>query len=470
MGVVHEAFDDKLKRAVALKVMARAAAVDPAAEGRFRREAQALAALRHRGVVTVHDSGEWHGQLYLVMALVEGEDLGARLDGHMLLDPVEATALLGQVAAALDAVHAAHLVHRDIKPSNILLEGAERRPLLCDFGLARQADGSNALTATGLPIGTVLYMSPEQLRGQGVTAASDVYAYGCVVFHCLTGRPPFVGQDAHRVATAHCDAPVPSVRALRPELPVAVQDVLERCLAKQPEQRWPSAGAAARALRQAVDSAPHGRRIDPTLPVPVQADPGPARYLPRALVAACASVVVAAAIGGGLLGMQSAAGPGPEPIGGGTVAAGATIDDAQQALGGLLSEGYGECTPLPTSAGQTAKLNCDRTPDGIATLHIAQWAGAQAMREVYREKYVSRYPAKPCKDFSGGAGARGTGHVSSRADVGGLACFVNANEDAVLLWQVDGRALQLLAIRDDADSLALFRWWESNRDAVLRPQ
>lgn len=478
MGVVYAAHDTKLLRDVALKVMSRAVQHDHAAAGRFEREARALAAVQHPGIVTVHDYGQCDGELYLVMQRIEGDDLEQRLRGHRHLPPDRTAELAVGVAGALDALHRNGLVHRDVKPSNILLEAQSQRPVLCDFGLAKQVDRGDGMTGTGQTVGTVQYMSPEQLSGDPATAASDIYAFGCVLFHCLTGRPPFTGADTWEIAAGHSTRPVPDVLAFVPELPPTVQPVLERCLAKDPSARWPSAGAAAAALRGAlsVASAPHhepatARLVVPTAPV-LAAVPAPvprgrpgSRPLPRGLLVACLALVALAGAAGAVLGFTKGGPEASEPP-----AATSGLSGADRELAAHLSDGYGDCTPLERSPGQLAKLDCTRTPEGIASLHAISWQGRAAMDAGFDKAYgdEGRYRERACSDFRGGPEARGTGHVSTRLGVGRIACYVNANRHAVLTWQLDDRHLQLVAIRDDADSPALFAWWQSERDSVLR--
>jgi serine/threonine-protein kinase len=155
MGVVYEALDQNLDRQVALKVIGLSAREDPAAAGRFRREAKALAAVHHPGVVTIHDSGEADGELFLVMRLVHGTDLGKRLGNHRRLSVDRTVELVAGIAEALDALHAAGVVHRDVKPSNVLLEGDAQRPVLCDFGLAKPTHAPDGVTISGYLVGTV---------------------------------------------------------------------------------------------------------------------------------------------------------------------------------------------------------------------------------------------------------------------------------------------------------------------------
>ena len=167
--------------------------------------------------------------------------------------------MIAEVAAALDAAHARGLVHRDIKPGNILIEGegADERVYLTDFGLARMVEASTGVTATGAFVGTLDYVAPEQIRGERVDARADVYALGCVLFELLTGHPPFAARD-DKVAKmyAHLQEEPPRVRLLRPELPGELDLVVARALAKEPEDRFPSAGDFARAVAAAVQGQP----------------------------------------------------------------------------------------------------------------------------------------------------------------------------------------------------------------------
>ncbi len=189
---------------------------------------------------------------------------------------------------------------------------------------------------------------------------------------------------------------------------------------------------------------------------------------PGRLAAAGAALVVVAGLGGAAVGLVT--GDSPVEPSGDPVADGAQLDEPEQLLASLLSDGFGECSPLERAPGQAAKLNCDQTPDGIASLHVVQWEGADAMGGWFRTSYVEpgNYTSGPCGEFEGGAEAQGTGRVSSRPEVGAIACYVNANGHAVMLWQIDDRDLSLLAIRDDADAAALFDWWQDERDTVLR--
>jgi hypothetical protein len=244
MGVVYQATDVRLARPVAIKLIADDRAGDQAFRGRFEREAQLTAAIDHPNVIPVYAAGEEDGQLYLVTRYVAGTDLHELLRREGPLPPERAADVVQQVAEGLDAAHAAGLVHRDVKPANVLLSG--RHVYLSDFGLTRTVAAEAQLTDTGERLGTVDYMSPEQLRGQRTDARSDVYALGCLLYTVLTGQPPFHRSSAAATITAHLEDPPPPL-AGRPGLHDEFDAVLSRALAKDPAQRFPSAGDLGRA-------------------------------------------------------------------------------------------------------------------------------------------------------------------------------------------------------------------------------
>ena len=247
MGVVYEARQVSLDRRVALKVLAPGLADEPGFRERFRREALVQAKLTHPHAVPVYESGESEHGIYIAMQFIEGRDLRSLLAWEQPR-PAELVGILGQVAAALDAAHDVGLVHRDVKPHNVLVD--ERGDAyLADFGLGRGA--GHSLTQTGDFMGTVHYVSPEQIEGGDVGPAADVYSLGCVVFECLTGHVPYSGAGP-AVLYAHVSATPPRVTASRPELPEAVDQVVAWALAKRPEERPPSASALIDALAAAL--------------------------------------------------------------------------------------------------------------------------------------------------------------------------------------------------------------------------
>ncbi|HVQ57414.1 MAG TPA: protein kinase [Solirubrobacterales bacterium] len=235
MGVVYRATHLGLERPVALKVIARELADRDGFRERFLRESRLAARLDHPSVVPILDSREVDGELIVAMRLVAGGDLRKLIDREGPLPPARAVALLGQIGEALDAAHAAGIVHRDVKPHNILIEGD--RAFLSDFGLAKALGESGVLSGTSI-VGTAEYMSPEQWRGDEIGPGADVYSLGCVLYEALTGVVPFARGEADT----------------EPELPVGLDDVIQRAVAKNPAGRYPSAGALIAAARERQSS------------------------------------------------------------------------------------------------------------------------------------------------------------------------------------------------------------------------
>jgi serine/threonine-protein kinase len=240
MGVVYLAEDVKLGREVAIKFLNQRREVRPEDEARFLREARAAASLDHPNIGTIHEVGEHEGVSFLVMAYYEGMTLAQLLDRSpgRRLHIAEAAALVGQLASALAAAHAAGIVHRDLKPENVIVLPDGRVKLL-DFGLARWVDAAG-LTEEGIAIGTAAYMAPEQLRGARTGPAADLWALGVVVYEVLAGRRPFGGEQQGMVHAILHEEPA-ALREARPEAPAALERIVSRCLVKEPGSRWPSA-------------------------------------------------------------------------------------------------------------------------------------------------------------------------------------------------------------------------------------
>ena len=253
MGIVYHAVHEPLDRHVALKLIAPALSGDAAFRSRFQREIRAAASIRHPHVLPVYHAGEEDGVLYVTMQYVDGPDLGRILAIEERLTPPTAATLVAQLGDALDVAHEAGIVHRDVKPTNVLVEsGDEMHAFLTDFGLARCIAGASQLTRAGAIVGTLDYAAPEQLEEEAVDARADVYSLGCMLFHLLTGRIPFPRETDAAKILAHVQARAPSVSGLVDEVPEALARVVERAMAKRPEERYASAGDLGRAALAAV--------------------------------------------------------------------------------------------------------------------------------------------------------------------------------------------------------------------------
>jgi len=254
MGIVYEAEHTLLGRKAALKSLLGDLAANEEYRARFIRESQAVASIDHPNIIPVYDAGETGGTAYIAMRYVPGGDLADLLERKGALPPPEALSILDHAGAALDAAHARGLVHRDVKPGNILIEETTGRIFLTDFGIVK-GQGTSNLTRAGFFLGTIDYAAPEQIEGHDLTGAADRYAFGCVLFQCLTGHKPFENASDMAVMRAHVlDAP-PKATGLRPELPAALDAVLERALAKDPDARFESCRALIEAARLAFAEA-----------------------------------------------------------------------------------------------------------------------------------------------------------------------------------------------------------------------
>ena len=254
MGVVYRATDLALDRHVAVKLIAPALAGDPAFRRRFVSESKVAASLDHPNVIPIHHAGEQDGVLFQVMRYVEGEDLRAMLRREGRLEPERAAPIVAAVAAALDAAHARGLVHRDVKPANVLLD-AKRHVYLTDFGLSVRLGGIDD-SRPGRLLGTVHYISPEQIRGEEIGVRTDVYALGAMLFHMLTGGVPFPADTDEARLWAHLSEPPPAPSRAGGGIPAAYDSVIARAMAKDPAHRYASAGELSRAALAAVGEPP----------------------------------------------------------------------------------------------------------------------------------------------------------------------------------------------------------------------
>jgi hypothetical protein len=292
MGEVWLSVDEVLRRTVAVKVMLPSVADDPDFARRFEAEATSMARINHPAVASIHDFGRDQGVLYLVMEFVDGESLAQRLAREGRIAPDETMRLIEQAAIGLQAVHDQGLVHRDIKPANLLVR-RNGSVVITDFGIARH-EAASRLTVSGAILGTPTYLSPEQVRGEPAGPQSDVYSLGLVAYECLAGDKPFVGDSPYAVALQRLQE---GPRTIKVSLPVAVQATVERALAIDPRDRWPSAAAFAAATRQVV-SGPPSASIPAPDPSVIHAPARPASKRVPMLIAALAALLL---IGGGAI-------------------------------------------------------------------------------------------------------------------------------------------------------------------------
>ena len=405
MGIVYLATELRLERQVALKVIRSDLAGDEDFRARFRSESRTAASVEDPRVVTVFGAGERDGLLYVSMRYVPGRDLGRIVEADGPLPPDEAARLIAQVADGLDAVHAAGLVHRDVKPHNVVVD--EEGAHLTDFGLAKAMGATTGLTATGQVIGTVDYMAPEQIEARRVDARTDVYALGGVLFNAITGKVPFAERESSAKMWAHVNEPPPSAGRRGDVL----DPVIRRAMAKDPIDRYPSAGDLGRAAVAATrgeavtepehvvgagEAAPLPETVrlsrDPALP---PTDPLPRPRRPGRTVAFLLALLAIAALGvAGAIeapklsrsqGSATATGTGGDSAGSSVTVpslAGQPLDVAEQRLndlglrpteeggglfGVLVPSDWDVCSTAPTAGsavapGSTVHLSIDR-PD-----------------------------------------------------------------------------------------------------------
>jgi len=280
---VYKAYHPALDAYVAIKILPPYFAAEEGFVERFKQEARVIARLRHPNIVTVYDFGEEQGLIYIVMDYVEGGTLASRLGRPLPLDTT--LHIVEQIGRALDYAHSQGVIHRDVKPGNVLM-AREDWMLLSDFGIARVMETTVRLTRTGVGIGTPEYMSPEQGQGLPVDGRSDLYSLGILLYEMLTGCVPFKAETPFGTVLKHVTEPPPPPRVHNPNIPEAIEAVIVRTLAKQPEERYPSAGEMLQALQEALTPIPalprqQGREITPTQTiVPVRREPTPVPAAP----------------------------------------------------------------------------------------------------------------------------------------------------------------------------------------------
>lgn len=286
MGVVYAGRHVRLNRRAAIKVLAPELASDPSFRERFIRESELAASLDHPNIIPVYDADEFEDLLFIAMRFAEGEDLKSLLASQHRLPMDRTLGILEQVASALDYAHENALVHRDVKPGNVMIERHPRggdRVFLTDFGLVRRLDSATRLTKVGSFVGTLAYAAPEQFDRREVDGRADQYSLGCVLFECLSGTVPFERDSEAQVMFAHINEPPPRITNADPNVPAAVDDVLERAMSKLPTDRFATCGemiGAARAAAGASAPAPTTTVVSaPPMPATVVA-PAPVAHAP----------------------------------------------------------------------------------------------------------------------------------------------------------------------------------------------
>jgi Protein kinase domain len=374
MAVVYRAHDPRLDRDVALKILAPGLSEDEAFRQRFIRESRAAAGVDEPHIIPVHEAGEDRGVLFIAMRFVRGGDVRTLLDRDGPLPPGRATEIISQVASALDAAHARGLVHRDVKPANMLLEESPDldRPdhvYLADFGLTKASLGQavSGLTATGQFLGTLDYVAPEQVEGRPVDGRTDLYALGCAAFELLTGAPPFRGNEGIAVMYKQVSQAPPLLSSRRPGLAREADDVLNRALAKRPEDRYQSCREFAAALRRVfglrAESEPQARppRAPTEIAGPVQrpaetpaGQPEPGQHAAAAAAGPGATEISDLGASSGQDGPDEAAGPADQPGDDTSVIEPAPADHEPAAAAAAPPEPEPGPAPEPPAAGPPA--------------------------------------------------------------------------------------------------------------------
>ncbi|MFB8002233.1 serine/threonine-protein kinase [Nocardia sp. NPDC056000] len=483
MGTVYLAKHPSLPRMDALKVLSADLSRDGEFRRRFEREANLVAGLDHPNIVAVHNRGEENGQLWIAMQYVEGTDAAAELKRDpAAMNPLRALSIIGQVGSGLDYAHRKGLLHRDIKPANFLLshvDGEDERALLADFGVAKSTDDTVELTQTGSFVATIAYASPEQLSGEPLDHRSDLYSLACSFYKLITGQNPYPATQPALVMMGHLHEPPPRVTTVNPQLPAALDQVLERALAKNPAERFDSSRefteAAANALTPGHN--PVSTNTSPTHPIQVAisglfgrsdettsrtapSEPGSADHSGRRtlyLGSAAAVIVVALAIGISAVVLH---GNNDEPAS--TPAAVVTTTAAPMSMDKARSDN-------PAFAGKSITL-VDVTQGTLSAKYAIYLTGTEQAKFMGRLGFVYNSEYEPVGDETSPRPAAGYGSLKVKDD--SYIVAVRSDDKAGgggqlgLPSEITGSHAVVVTL-DDAAAVAAMRNWTPESEQML---
>jgi serine/threonine-protein kinase len=465
MSTVYVAEDLRLKRQVALKILAPELAENEGFRDRFVRESQLAAGMEHPNIVPIYEAGEADGHLFIAMRWIRGTDLRKLIERDGVLEPRRAARIVTDVAGALDAAHQAGLVHRDVKPANILViegGGSEGRDLvyLSDFGLTKRLGSEGAgLTKTGQFVGTVDYVAPEQIEGKTVDGRADVYSLACVLFECLSGKVPY-GREAEVAALyAHLQEKPPKLTAFRPDMPQALDRVFARALSKSPVHRHPTAGEFASAARDAI-GASSGERPSISAATITAVTRRPLALVGVAILAALVAggIVFAATRGGG----SSAAANGSPSVTPSTI--GTQVPNFEKLDRPPTQDELRLLSYVPTAIEPGCGPSATRVGQSMAS--VACTSGRQ---QVLYELYATRDSMDAAFDQNLSVLNAPPGDCST--DHNAFATYTVGDDEAgrVLCYLIRGRSqiewtderlfVYTIAIRPDPGDLSLYGWW-----------
>ncbi|MGH3875025.1 MAG: protein kinase domain-containing protein [Pseudonocardiaceae bacterium] len=496
MGVVYLAEDIQLRRKVALKVLTPNLADDELFRKRFDRESQSAAKLDHPNIVPVYAAGEAAGSLYIAMRYVSGGDLRELIEANGPLSLAQATSVIAAVADALDAAHAQGLVHRDVKPANILFDGrhGQEHYYLSDFGITKVAAGSTNLTSTGQIVGTIDYIPPEQIHGKLVDGRADLYALGCVLYHCLTGEVPFPHEEIAALMWAHVHDEPPPATTRRPELPPQIDGIVAKAMAKQPENRYTTCRELALALRDVTTAPPasYGNRPtrpDTRPPLPPVPSSMTSTYTP--LVTPPARVPVTTAAPGRKWWWWAAWGVAALVLIGGSTAGvryylhARSVTAAQQrAAAELATAERTLIEQVPLLARRGCVPNADAERDTANVLAAVTCPSDGGTNQIVFTKFISpqardnHYNADVATAVANADVAQNSGHcrsdekaegeyVSRSGRIRGRAFCHQLGGASVIEWAEEGSPILGVATWADPDHTKLATWWANVVDVAL---